>query len=271
VWGAECRTVPSQSRAVGPHSEPGGRGASGSGALGDQGGAALSPLLLGVAAGLVFGVISVRQMHADAAAERLGPTLGSAAVSAAVLLPFVAIGNVAGNELTHIAAAVLLGGLATSTFVNLLILPAVHLRLRSPSPNSTSRTGPWRRSHPEETPMLHARSSLAAAVALGALLSTACGGSSSPVVAPSATLVGARGGSAGRILLTPVGAQRIGVQTATVRRVPLAAAPARATVVVPSGALIYDASGRTYVFVGPAALSYTEVPVSVAYVSSGSA
>jgi Cu/Ag efflux pump CusA len=78
--------------------------------------------------------VLTRELVARAAAQRFGPALGSAGVSAAVLLPFVVIGNVAGNELTHTAAAVLLGGLATSTFVNLLILPAVQLTLGPAEP-----------------------------------------------------------------------------------------------------------------------------------------
>ena len=40
--------------------------------------------------------------------------------SAAVPCPFVVMGNVAGNELTHVAAAVILGGLLSTTLLNLL-------------------------------------------------------------------------------------------------------------------------------------------------------
>ena len=39
------------------------------------------------------------------------------------------MGDVAGNELTHTAAAVMLGGLVSTTLLNLLILPAVQLTL----------------------------------------------------------------------------------------------------------------------------------------------
>ena len=85
-----------------------------------------------------------RELVARGAARRLGPALGSAGVTAAVLLPFVVIGDVAGNELAHTAAAVLLGGLATSTLVNLLILPAVQLTLGPAEPLAVSE--------PEEAP-----------------------------------------------------------------------------------------------------------------------
>jgi Cu/Ag efflux pump CusA len=61
----------------------------------------------------------------QAAAERLGPSLTAVLVSAATLIPFVAIGDVAGNELTHAAAAVMLGGLLTATVLNQILIPAM--------------------------------------------------------------------------------------------------------------------------------------------------
>jgi multidrug efflux pump subunit AcrA (membrane-fusion protein) len=58
-------------------------------------------------------------------------------------------------------------------------------------------------------------------------------------------------------VLTPQGAQRIGLETARVAKV---AGPA---VTIPLGAIIYDPSGRTYAFVASGRLTYREVPVSV--------
>ncbi len=63
----------------------------------------------------------------SAAGERLAPVLGSAGVCAVALLPFVALGNVAGNEMTHVAAAVILGGLASSLLFTLVLLPPLCL------------------------------------------------------------------------------------------------------------------------------------------------
>jgi hypothetical protein len=40
-----------------------------------------------------------------------------------VLAPFVALGGVPGMEMPHTAAAVMLGGLVTTTLVNLFVLP----------------------------------------------------------------------------------------------------------------------------------------------------
>jgi Cu/Ag efflux pump CusA len=70
----------------------------------------------------------------SAASERLAPPLGGAAVCAVGLLPFVVMGDVAGNELIHTAAAVILGGLVTSMILNLLLVPAMCLRLGPSGP-----------------------------------------------------------------------------------------------------------------------------------------
>ncbi len=64
-----------------------------------------------------------------AAAERLAPSLSAVVVSAVALVPFVVIGDVPGNEITHTAAAVMLGGLLTSTLWSHLLLPALCLTL----------------------------------------------------------------------------------------------------------------------------------------------
>jgi Cu/Ag efflux pump CusA len=68
------------------------------------------------------------------AAEAAGSMLSAAVVLAAALVPFVALGDVAGNELLHVAAAVLLGGVLSATLLNLFVLPAVCLRLGGTRP-----------------------------------------------------------------------------------------------------------------------------------------
>jgi hypothetical protein len=143
--------------------------------------------------------------------------------------------------------------------------------------------------------MLWTRPSLAAVLALCAGFVSACGSSAPPAVPASAKLVQTAGSSVGRIVLTPVGAQRIGVQTATVRSVPPPPAPPVRTtvirhgvrirvrapalvrgvvgprVIVPYSAVIYDPSGATFVFTSSSALNYTEVPISVDHIAGGSA
>jgi Cu/Ag efflux pump CusA len=60
-----------------------------------------------------------------AASERLAPSLTAVAVSASMLLPFVVLGDVAGNEIAHAAAAVMLGGLVTAAVWSSVLLPAL--------------------------------------------------------------------------------------------------------------------------------------------------
>ena len=50
------------------------------------------------------------------------------------LVPFVVMGDVAGNEITHTAAAVILGGLVTATLVNQVLVPAMCLALGPTAP-----------------------------------------------------------------------------------------------------------------------------------------
>jgi Cu/Ag efflux pump CusA len=68
-----------------------------------------------------------------AASSRLAEFTSSAVVIAAVMLPFAAMGDVGGNELTRTAAAVVLGGLLSTLVLNLLLLPALYLAIRPPS------------------------------------------------------------------------------------------------------------------------------------------
>lgn len=132
---------------------------------------------------------------------------------------------------------------------------------------------------------MHNRSPLAKAV-IAALCAAALGacGSSHPVhTPPAARLVHVPGSAVGKIVLSGVGAQRIGLTTATVRAVqspparrrrrggrpkPAAGTP---TAIIPASAVIYDPSGKTYAFVAVARLTYVEVPVTVDYIAGSSA
>lgn len=60
--------------------------------------------------------------------ERLVPILMTAATAAFALLPLVLKGNVPGNEIERPMALVILGGLVTSTLLNLFLLPALFAR-----------------------------------------------------------------------------------------------------------------------------------------------
>ena len=72
-----------------------------------------------------------------AAAAGAGQLACIAAVTVAVMLPFIVIGDAAGTELLHTAAAVICGGLITTALVSLYALPVPFLRLSpaaAPSP-----------------------------------------------------------------------------------------------------------------------------------------
>jgi len=61
-----------------------------------------------------------------AARERFAPTLTTALTTAAFLVPVVFLGNVAGTEIVGPMAAVMLGGLVTSTLYGLVGVPALY-------------------------------------------------------------------------------------------------------------------------------------------------
>ena len=78
------------------------------------------------------------------ASERLSPILMTALATALALTPLVIYGNRPGQEIEFPMAVVILGGLGTSTLLNLFVLPALYLRFARP------RTAPP--SEPEAQP-----------------------------------------------------------------------------------------------------------------------
>jgi CzcA family heavy metal efflux pump len=74
--------------------------------------------------GVPFG----RELVMRGAEERLAPILMTALATGLALLPIVFGGTRAGYEIEHPLAVVILGGLFTSTLLNLFIVPALYLR-----------------------------------------------------------------------------------------------------------------------------------------------
>jgi CzcA family heavy metal efflux pump len=72
------------------------------------------------------------------ARERLAPILMTTLATALALVPMVILGEVPGNEIEHPMALVILGGLATSTLLNLFVVPALYLRIAKPTPAGAS-------------------------------------------------------------------------------------------------------------------------------------
>jgi Cu/Ag efflux pump CusA len=67
------------------------------------------------------------------AQEQLGPMLATTLATAAAFAPFAVLGARAGLEVVHPMALVVLGGLVSSTLVNLFVVPSLFLR-SGPSP-----------------------------------------------------------------------------------------------------------------------------------------
>ena len=70
--------------------------------------------------------ISVRESVVRGSLDRLNPILMTAMTSALALIPLVARGSLPGNEIQSPMAAVILGGLLTSTFLNGFIIPIMY-------------------------------------------------------------------------------------------------------------------------------------------------
>ena len=74
--------------------------------------------------GEAFGPELVRR----GASERLAPILMTALTTGLALLPLVIFGEVAGQEIEFPMGVVILGGLVTSTLLNLFVVPPLYLR-----------------------------------------------------------------------------------------------------------------------------------------------
>jgi CzcA family heavy metal efflux pump len=81
--------------------------------------------------GMAFG----RALVLRGAEERLAPILMTALATGLALLPIAFGGEKAGQEIEHPLAVVILGGLVTSTVLNLFLLPPLYLRFRRAAPS----------------------------------------------------------------------------------------------------------------------------------------
>jgi Cu/Ag efflux pump CusA len=78
--------------------------------------------------GEVFGV----DLVVRGARERLAPILMTALATGLALVPLAIAGDLPGHEIEHPMAIVILGGLVTSTLLNLFVLPSIYLRFGRP-------------------------------------------------------------------------------------------------------------------------------------------
>ena len=68
------------------------------------------------------------------ARERLSPILMTALATGLALVPLAIVGDLPGHEIEHPMAIVILGGLVTSTLLNLFVVPSLYLRFAKPRP-----------------------------------------------------------------------------------------------------------------------------------------
>jgi Cu/Ag efflux pump CusA len=73
--------------------------------------------------------------------DRLAPVLMTALVTGLALVPLVVGGARAGQEIEHPMAVVIVGGLVSSTLLNLLVLPLLYLKTWRPAPPAARRRG----------------------------------------------------------------------------------------------------------------------------------
>ncbi|MDI1462479.1 efflux RND transporter permease subunit [Catellatospora sp. KI3] len=74
--------------------------------------------------------------------DRLSPILMTTLATGLALVPLVALGDVPGHEIEHPMAVVIIGGLLTSTLLNLVIVPVLYLRFGRPRDHSPAPAAP---------------------------------------------------------------------------------------------------------------------------------
>jgi Cu/Ag efflux pump CusA len=68
---------------------------------------------------------SLRETIIEGSLDRLNPILMTALTTGLALIPLALAGGEAGNEIQSPMAVVILGGLISSTFLNLAVIPAI--------------------------------------------------------------------------------------------------------------------------------------------------
>ena len=84
-----------------------------------------------------------RELVLRGARERLSPILMTSLAAGFGVLPLVIAGTIPGNEIEHPMAVAILGGLITSTILNLFVVPSLYLRFAKPLSASPAPPVPW--------------------------------------------------------------------------------------------------------------------------------
>lgn len=91
---------------------------------------------LEVTEGVPFG----RDLVLQGSEERLAPILMTALATGLALVPIIIGGDRPGHEIEHPMAVVIVGGIVTSTLLNLFLLPALYLAVASPRTEGTDKS-----------------------------------------------------------------------------------------------------------------------------------
>jgi len=75
--------------------------------------------------------LEIKEIIVQGSIHRLSPILMTALTAALALIPMALGGDEPGNEIQSPMAVVILGGLLTSTLLNLFVIPIVYLLLKS--------------------------------------------------------------------------------------------------------------------------------------------
>jgi Cu/Ag efflux pump CusA len=62
------------------------------------------------------------------ALERISPIMMTALTTVFAIIPLVVAGNLPGHEIEHPMAVVILGGIVTSTLLNIFVVPSLYLK-----------------------------------------------------------------------------------------------------------------------------------------------
>ena len=85
--------------------------------------ASVSKIAFGVTHGIFPIIVTI-----VAGVQNIKPILMTAAATGLALVPLLIAGTIPGHEIEHPMAVVILGGLITSTTLNLFVMPALYLR-----------------------------------------------------------------------------------------------------------------------------------------------
>jgi len=199
-------------------------------------------------------------------------------------------GDIPGQEIARPMAIVILGGLVTSTVLNLFIVPSLYLRFgsidrdREPTPvEHESRSYQEQRDRLKTdrpaTPrwpalnlkrlggslMRHSNRWMVAILIIACLQLSAC--TQTPASTENtdspARVERLAGTALSRVILTGEAAKRLGIQTAPVSDMRVRGTQRK---VVPYSAVIYDLHGETWVYTNPSPLTYVRGRINVDYI-----